>query len=88
MPDKEGYNKVYMPYGGYEKGFYYVKQEDIKAEEKAIENEKNSEMEKQLLQLYKELKKEYPTRHYLHSRVFNNFWNLVNALNAGYLFDK
>ena len=28
MPNKEGYNKVYMPYGKYGRGFYYVKKED------------------------------------------------------------
>jgi len=26
MPDKEGYNKVYMPYGEFGRGFYYIKQ--------------------------------------------------------------
>lgn len=28
MPEKEGYNKVYMPYGKNGRGFYYVKQKE------------------------------------------------------------
>lgn len=27
MPEKEGYNKVYMPYGKNGRGFYYIKKE-------------------------------------------------------------
>jgi hypothetical protein len=30
MPDKNGYEKVYMPYGNKGKGFYYKKLKEIK----------------------------------------------------------
>ena len=35
MPDKEGYNKVYMPYGEFGRGFYYVKQKEEKNEKES-----------------------------------------------------
>ncbi|MDP8218968.1 MAG: hypothetical protein P9M03_09610 [Candidatus Theseobacter exili] len=34
-----------------------------------------------LKKLYKELRLKYPPHHYKHVRVWDRFWNLVDALN-------
>ena len=45
-------------------------------------------MKQLLISLHKKLKKEYPSHHYLHSRVFTLFWQLVAELHCEYIFDK
>ena len=47
-----------------------------------------TKIDKLLLSLRKELKKEYPARHWKHLVVFTGFWNLVSQTDTEDIFDK